>query len=191
MSGQTRSVRRRRRRAGFTLLELLQVMVVAGVVMTIAASRVDWVSMQVTSTGRQAVMTLLAAQRLAVLRQHAIVVGFDVAHNRLRIHEDRNNNGKMEVGEHIKFVTLEGATKFGRGAAPARPFGSGPISFAKKQAGMPAVTFFRSGSASELGGFYITSRRGRAQDARALEINRGTGRASYLAYDGTSWRRGF
>src|SRR5688572_7491036 len=183
-------------RAGFTLIELLQVMAVASIVMTIAAARIDWVAMHVTSSGRQIMMTMLAAQRQAILQQHAIVVVFDVANNRLRIHEDRNNNRAIDTGEKIRYVALEAAATFGRGAAPALSFGSTAVSFTRKQDGMPAVTFLRSGSASELGGFYITSRRAAgssryATDAKALEINRATGRTSYLTYDGTGWRRGF
>src|SRR5687768_16344186 len=148
-----------RRRAGFTMIELLQVMAVASIVMTIAAARIDWVAMHVTSNGSQVMMTMLAAQRQAILQQHAMVVVFDIPNNRLRIHEDRNNNRVIDTGEKTRYLTLEPAVTFGRGAAPALSFGSTPVSFTKKQDAMPAVTFLRSGSASELGGFYITSRR--------------------------------
>jgi hypothetical protein len=152
--------------------------------------------MEVTSAGRQASMTLLAAQRLAVLRQHAIVVAVDEAHNRLRVHEDGNSNGVIDTGENVKYLQLEDAAAFGRGAAPALPLGNDAVSFVKTQNGMPAITFHRSGSAGETGVLYITSRRalaGRdhAKDSRALDISRSTGRASYFTYDGTAWRRGF
>src|SRR5688572_33394685 len=102
-------------RAGFTLIELLQVMAVASIVMTIAAARIDWVAMHVTGSGRQVMMTMLAAQRQAILQQHAVVVVFDVGNNRLRIHEDRNNNRVIDTGEKTRYVTLEPAVTFGRG----------------------------------------------------------------------------
>jgi hypothetical protein len=171
-------------------------MVITGIMMTFAAARVDWVSMQVNSSARQVGTTLLAAQRLALLRQYAIVVAFDTVNSRLRIHEDRNNNTRIDSDEKTSYLHLEDGVTFGRGAAPTHPLVSTTVTYVRTQTGMPAVAFGRSGAASEMGGFYITSKRalGSAQRAkydRAFSTVRATGRVSYFYYDGTEWRRGF
>jgi Tfp pilus assembly protein FimT len=184
-------------RPGFTVIELVQVMLVTGIMMSFAATRIDWMSMQVNSATRQVSTTLLAAQRLAVLRQHAIVLALDTVGNRLRVHEDRNNNGVIDAGEKTTYLQLEEVVTFGRGSARAyEKLGSSAVTFARKQDGMPAITFNRSGSTSEMGGFYLTSKRayGRnphAKYARAFDVNRATGRVSLFFFDGTEWRQNF
>lgn len=65
-----------------------------------------------------------------------------------------------------------------------------------EQGGLPALTFHRDGSASEEGGFYITSRRaqvvgGYPQDTRAVEVERATGRPSWYRAGINEWHRGF
>jgi prepilin-type N-terminal cleavage/methylation domain-containing protein len=184
-----------RARAGFTILELVVVMMLTSIVVGMALPQIDLMAMEMNAAGRQVSMTLLKAQRQAVLRQHAVVVALDTAARRLRVHEDNDNDGVIDNGELLNFVQLEGAVVFSRGSAPALAFGSAAISLAKTQDGMPAVTFHRSGSASEYGGFYITSRRDvgggiHTDHARAFEVNRATGRISLFQHDG-SWRSVF
>jgi len=184
------------RRAGFTLLELVVVMVLMGVVASIALPRIDVARFRVNSAFREIGMTLLAAQRAAVLKQHSVVVAIDSARGLLRVHEDRNNNGVIESGEPLRFVRFEEGVVFGRGPAPARPMGEGAIMLTKTQGTLPAITFHRSGSAGETGGFYITSGRAlhdarHAEDAKAFEIQKATGRTVFYQYAGGSWRRTF
>lgn len=186
-----------RTRPGFTLLELLIVMSIAAAVAMFALPSIDIASMRVNGSARQAGMTLLGAQRLAVLRQHNVVVALDSVNRRLRTHEDRNNDGLVTDGEMVNFTQLEEGVRFGRGSAPAvGTIGAAAITFVKKQDGMPAVTFTRGGSAGENGGFYITSTRGSASaryasDSRAFEVNRGTGRTVMHTYSSNGWRRSF
>lgn len=183
-------------RSGFTLVELLVVMTIIGIVATFAMPRIDYTRIRMDSGFRQVAMRLLAAQRKAVLQQHAVIVALDSAGRQLRIHEDRNNNGVIDAGERIEYMLLEDGVVFGRGSAPAASIGSNAIMLKKKQGTLPAVTFHRSGSAGELGGFYLTSARGGssarfAEDARAFEIDRATGRTSLLQYAGGRWIRRF
>lgn len=178
---------------GFTIIELLVVMMIATIVAGMTIPSIDFVNMEVSSAGRQVSMTLLRAQRLAVLRQHDVVVAFDTANRRLRIHADRDNDGVIDNNEVVEFVQLERAAVFGRGSAPAMGFGDNPVELVRTQDAMPAVTFHRSGTASENGGLYLTSVRDaqagdRPNHARALQIERATGRVSYFQY-GTTWRR--
>ena len=74
--------------------------------------------------------------------------------------------------------------------------GNGPVTFGGRQNDMPSVTFQRNGAASEAGGFYMTSTRDArtgtfAEDARAVEIERSTGRATWFRYTSSGWQREF
>jgi hypothetical protein len=159
-----------------------------------AAPLIDLQRFRLYSAYQQVAMTLLNAQRQAMRRQHAIVVAFDTVNSRMRIHEDRNNNGTVDATEPTTFVALEEGVVFGRGAAPARAIGGNPVTFVRTQDAMPVVTFSRSGSGSEIGGFYLTSPRARGganlpEDTRAFEIERSTGRTSVFRIQAGAWVR--
>ena len=181
---------------GFTLVEMVMVMVVIGIMVAMVAPKLDVTRYQVESAMQGIGTTLLAAQRLAVTRQYDVIVSFDVANNQLLIHEDANNDGVVGATEHVRKVLLGDKVVFGLGAAPARPMGAGPVTFVKNVGGLKAVVFHRGGSSSEQGGFYMTSQRaatlgGYASDTRAVEIERATGRATWWRYSAPSWIRGF
>lgn len=183
-------------RRGFTVLELLIVMSIAGAVAVIAIPSVDVAGMRVNSSVRQVGMTMLNAQRLAVLKQHNVIVVFDTANRMVVTHLDRNNDGVLTDGETTHAVQLEDGVVFGLGSAPAAGFGTEAITFVKRQGDYPIVTFSRSGSAGEYGGFYMTSKRGTASaryatDTRGFEVNRGTGRTTMYHYTGDQWQRSF
>ena len=183
-------------RRGVTLVELLMVVAVLGVLLLMAAPRIDYAHFRVDA-GIQAVgTTVLAAQREAVAGQHDVIVQFDAANRRLRLIWDRNNNGLADAGERTRPIPLEDAVVFGRGNAPARGFGPMPINFVRTVEGVPAVVLHRNGSASEAGGLYLTSVRAlsdpnHARDTRALELVRAAGRPEWFRYSGSTWQRGF
>src|SRR4029077_6940413 len=116
--------------------------------------------------------------RLAVTRQHDVVARFDLSNNTIRLLQDRNNDGVIAATENVQPVYIGDKVVFGRGFAPARAIGTGPITFTQIVAGQPSVTFHRNGSANEEGGFYLTSQRAAsgyasgAGDTRAIEIER-------------------
>jgi hypothetical protein len=98
-------------------------------------------------------------------------------------------------------VNLDTRITFGLVGAPARAFGLQPINFNRTIGGLPALIFHRNGSASGVSGFYITSTRAiaasaqgslkYADDARAIEILRATGRTEWFRYSSPNWIRGF
>lgn len=188
-----------RSRPGFTLLELMIVLVIGGIIVTIAAPRVNLNMYRLNSAYQTVAMTMMSAQRLAIRRQHQMVVTFDTVRDRIRVHEDRNNNFVIDAGEPINFTQLEEGVVFGRGVTPARPLGGPlPVTFAKQQTSLPAVTFTRSGSASEFGVFYLTSTRTATggnfpEDTRAFEVERATGRTTVFRYQSATarWIRSF
>lgn len=180
-----------RDRNGYTLIELLTVVTIIGILAAMATPVLDTSRLQAEAAAQSLGTTLLNAQRTAVSRQHAVVVAFDVANHRIRIHQDANNNGVIDSRETVTFHSLEPPVRFGRGAAPARPIGANAVSFTRRQGDLAALTFYRNGSASEEGVFYLTARPDRANHTRAIEIDRGTGRISWLRYRSNAWTRDF
>jgi prepilin-type N-terminal cleavage/methylation domain-containing protein len=181
---------------GFTMIELLIVMVIFGMMVAFAAPRIDGTRFRVNAAMQVLGTTMLTVQRQAITQQHNIIVRIDTAGKRLRIHEDRNNNEAVDAGEHERAVPIGEGIVFGRGGAPAMGFGGGPVVVSRIVLGMPAWIFHRDGSASEAGGFYVTSDRAqrdgnRPDDARAVTMSRATGRASWFRYRSDGWVKAF
>jgi prepilin-type N-terminal cleavage/methylation domain-containing protein len=181
---------------GFTLIEMLIVMVILGLVVAFAAPKIDITKYRVESSMQGIGMTMLAAERQAITQEHDVILLFDVPNNKIRIHDDANNNGVIDAGERVRGVPLGDGIVFGRATAPARPMGPGPVTFTKVINGFPALVFHRDGSASEAGGFYLTSVRAATsgvhlEDSRSIELERATGRASWYKYGAPVWRRAF
>jgi prepilin-type N-terminal cleavage/methylation domain-containing protein len=183
--------------AGFSLVELLLVVVIMGMLGAIALPKIDVAGIQVSSAVQVLSTTMVAAQREAITKQHDIILTFDAVNRQVRLAWDANSDGDIDGGERTRGVTLDDRVVFGRGNAPARGMGGNPINFDDVIADLPALTFHRNGSASGIGGFYLTSRAAAAGDAtktnhtRAVEIIRATGRTEWWRYSGTEWVRGF
>lgn len=181
---------------GFSLIEVLTLLVVLGIVTSIAVPRLDVQRYQIEGAMQSVGSTLLTAQRAAVQRQHNVIVSFDAANSRIRIHGDVDNDRAIDQGEPVRWEALGDGVRFGRAGAPALFGAEAAISFSLRQNGLPAVVFSRNGAASEEGGFYLTSARALrdaayARDTRALRIDRSTGRAGWYRLNGTQWTREF
>ena len=182
-------------RSGFSLAELLIVLVVVSLLSLLVIPNFEIVKFRMDGAVRGAVAALVSAQRQAVTRQHDVVVAFDSAYRRLRIHQDRNNNGQIDTGEPTRIVTFDEGVVYGLGGAPAL-FDTEVIGFTEAQGGLPVVRFIRSGSASEEGHVYLTSTRSAgtgeyAKDTRAVKVDRATGRVTWYYYDSDEWKQGF
>lgn len=181
-------------RTGITLVELLVVILIVGLLTSLAFPSVDSLRSQSESAMLSLGTTLQAAQRESVARQHDVVVMFDGTQNRLQLVFDANNNGVADGGERVRGVALDPSIVFGRGVAPARAFGAAPINLV---GGGQMLVFHRNGSTSASGGIYLTSTRGatgdlrRIKDTKAIEIIRATGRIEWFRYNGVAWFRGF
>jgi prepilin-type N-terminal cleavage/methylation domain-containing protein len=182
------------KRNGFTLVEVLASLVIVGILSAVALPRLDLEAYKVNSAVRSVTSTLTYAQRLAVTLQHDVRVSFDSTNGRLRIHEDANNNGIMDGTERVTSLPFDGGVSLGRASAPAAAFGTAAVNFTQMQAGIPVVVFRRDGTASENGGFYLTTTKSAVQNnpyrSRAGQIVRGSGRVIWQRYTTSGWQRG-
>jgi prepilin-type N-terminal cleavage/methylation domain-containing protein len=190
------SIRRSSRtgRAGFTLIETVMVVTIIGIVAGMAIPRAGYSTYLANSGARVLSTTLSYAQRQAISQQADIRVAFDVANNQIRVHEDRNNDNVIDLGERVGFTSLPEGVACGRGAAAARPMGGTVVSFTRIQGTLPVLVFHRDGSASENGVIYLSTisglSTGRSADTRAIEVARATGRVSWYSFGTGQWKDG-
>jgi type II secretory pathway pseudopilin PulG len=174
------------------LVELIVVMMLIGIVAGIVAPLLRPEKFQLDAAVVVVASTLTAQQRNSVMRQHNIVIAVDSAAGWLRVHYDLDNDGTIDAGEQTQVVELDEGVTFGRAATPARPLSGQTVSLVASQDGLPALTFRRNGSASEEAIVYVTSVRAGTtptyvEDARAIEIERATGRVRCYSYNSQAW----
>lgn len=185
---------------GFTLVEMLIVITMMAIVAAMALPRVNVSRIQSKSSIQALGTTMLAMQREAIARQHNIVVMIDTVQRQLRVLYDANDNLAITTGERLRGIPLGEGIQFGRPTTvPVRAFGGAAINFTTQETttSLPAIVFFRNGSAREFGGVYLTTRLALAGDPDhsnetwAMEMIRATGRAEWMRWNGTTWMRGF
>jgi Tfp pilus assembly protein FimT len=178
---------------------MMIVVVVMAIVAAFAIPKLNLEGYKVTSAVRGITASLSYAQRLSVSLQHDVRVAFDVTGNRLRVHEDNNNDGVINNNERVTYTNLEDGVVFGRGTATPLVYTTGgtgtqTINLTLTQGTWPVIVFRRDGSASENGGFYINTMRGIAngtnQWVRGAEIIRSTGRIIWYSYATGTWVQG-
>jgi prepilin-type N-terminal cleavage/methylation domain-containing protein len=185
----------RRPTAGFTLIEVLMVVVVIGLIAGVAIPRLNVNQYRVDAGVRSVASMLTQAQRMAVTQQYNVNVLFVTDQNAIRMHEDADNDNVIDGDERVRQLPIGENVVFGQAGAPNRPNGPGPITFTRRLDGIPELIFRRDGSASENGTVYVTSLNadaaGRVKEARAVEVLRATGRISWYKYSGSAWIQRF
>jgi len=172
---------------GFSLIQMLIILVMLGILALLAFPKLDFMRYRVNADARSVTMTLAYAQRLAVSLQHNVQVTIDPANRQIRTLEDKNDDGTYSSDERIRGFSLSDGVVFDRNGAPDLPAPAATNV-------LEAVTFWRDGSANTAGVIFLNTTRGVAkrtnEDARGLDIVRSTGRATWYTYTGGSWRRG-
>lgn len=182
-------------RAGFTLVEIMIVLLLIGLLAGIAAPNIDRAQFQLKAASRELVTRMAAAKHMAVLKGHDVVLAFDQTNRRIRIHSDLDNDRQLDANEDVRMFELPEDVAFGKGSAPAIGAFTGPLNLSQSQTGLPTMTFHRNGSTSQQVRFYLTSRRaaingGFPEDARSVAVARSTGTISCQSYASSSWRDG-
>ncbi len=183
----------RSRESGFTLIELVMTLAIIAIVAAVALPQLDFQRYRMDGATRSLSGLLAQAQILAVKSQSNVNVVFDVAQQRVMLHQDENNDNAVNNNERVRYYPLGETIVYGTGPAPTRVFTPSPVSFTRAQGGMPEIVFRRDGSASENGAIYITSLNasttGRTKDARSVETVMATGRIEWFKYTGSTWAR--
>jgi type II secretory pathway pseudopilin PulG len=181
-----------------TLVEILIVIGLIGIGSALAMWKIDIAHYQVLGDMQGIGSLFIAAQRQAVSHQYNMILTFDTTMHVIHVISDANNNGQQDPGEHETAYALGDRVRFSLGAAAVGDIGAGPVTFTNTVNGLPSVTFFRNGAASQAGGIYITSIREAesldpqwAFETHEIEVSRATGHADWWVYTGTQWVRGF
>jgi prepilin-type N-terminal cleavage/methylation domain-containing protein len=183
----------RSRESGFSMVELMMTLAIIAIIAAVALPQLDFQRYRMDGATRSLSGLLARAQILAVKNQSNVNVVFDVANQRVMMHEDDNNDNAVNNNERVRYYPLGETVVYGTGPAPTRVFTPAPVTFTRAQAGMPEIVFRRDGSASENGAIYITSLNaattGRSKDARSVETVMATGRIEWFKYTGSTWAR--
>src|ERR1700759_5359025 len=95
-------------RRGFTLAEIMVVLVITGMMITLAIPRIDTTKWRADAIATIVRTTLQSAQRQAITRQHDMVVSFDTTGERIRTFWDANDDGTITTGANAERVTWRG-----------------------------------------------------------------------------------
>ncbi len=189
----TRKNRNAALRPGFTLAETMIVLVIGGLMITLAIPRVDTSKYKADAVAQIVRTTLQNAQRNAITRQHDIIVSFDTTGERIRLIWDANNDGQANPGERITYYGLENGILFTdpsvsgvSGTAISTPVGGSNV---VKLDGLPTVTFHRDGSVSSDAEIYISIPARGPKIYRAITLTQATGRVDWyrLNIEASKW----
>jgi prepilin-type N-terminal cleavage/methylation domain-containing protein len=179
----------RRQMRGYTITELVIVLVIAGVVSAIALPNIDYRRYRADAATHTLRGTLQHAQRLSIVRQYDVIVVFDLDGRRMRIVEDVNNNRVADDGERVIVRPVEEGISFivpprGVNGAVSTPIVGENLRMVDS---LPSITFHRNGSASSDLELYLSAHSAHGTDIRAVVVTQSTCRAQGQRYLGSGW----
>ncbi len=165
---------------------MLIVIVMIGILAGIAGSRLDWNRYRADSIARGVMAGISTAQRTAVSLQSDVRVT-TLSADRLRIHEDADNDGTIDSGERVTYLPLEHGYLLGKGSVSNLPAPEDPTDLSTV-----TLVFRRDGTASRSGTYYIRagSNDPTCKYCRAIAVARATGRTVMYSRATGAWVRG-
>jgi Tfp pilus assembly protein FimT len=183
LSHASRRTLKKSLRPAFTLAETMIVVVIAGLMISLAIPRIDTTKYKADAVAQIIRTTLQNASRTAVTRQHDMIVSFDTVGERIRQHWDANNDGLVSPGERVTYRGLDNGILFTdptvngvSGAAIHSPITGSAVVLVS---GMPTITFHRDGSVSSDAEIYVSIAARGPKMYRALVLTQATGRVDW------------
>lgn len=183
------------RRGGFTLIEVLLVIILIGLMAGWAVSNFRNVNYRMDSNIRLMQNILIGAQQTAISRNIPVQIMFDASADsamRVRVLLDADDDGQVSVNETVSYRPLDAARFLSPPVtidAAAVGYITGPGLISSRPVLMQAVRMAPNGT---LGGdftVYIGTTSGRPNDFRALSVVGATARTSFWSYQSGSWKR--
>ena len=186
MANSHRSIKRPR--AGFSMVEIIIVLVMMAVIAAMAIPKLNLSQFRADAAAQQVRSVFQTAQRTSLTRQFDVIVSVDTAQFGLRIAEDLNNDGTIQVSEWKFWRPTGEGNKF---AIPPKGLNASTVTSSVIGAqlkiidGMKSVIFHRDGSTSTDAEIYVQSEYKGRTDYRAISVTRATGRTELYRLSGT------
>ena len=173
---------------GFTLVEIIIVLVMMAVIAGMAIPRLNLSQYRADAAAQQVRSVFQTAQRTSLTRQFDVIVSIDTVQFGLRIAEDSSNDGIIQLTEWKFWRPTGEGNQF---AIPPKGLNSPSVASSVVGAqiriidGMKSVIFHRDGSTSTDAEIYVQSTYKGRTDYRAISVTRATGRTELFRLAGT------
>ncbi len=177
-----------RPRHAFSMVEIIIVLVMMAVVARMALPKLNLSQYRADAAAQQVRSVFQTAQRTSLTRQYDVIVSVDTTQFGLRIAEDINNDGSIQVSEWKFWRPTGEGNAF---AVPPKGLNSASVASSvvgsqlKMVDGFKSVIFHRDGSTSTDAEIYVQSEYKGRTDYRAIAVTRSTGRTELYRLAGT------
>jgi type II secretory pathway pseudopilin PulG len=172
------------------MAEMVIVLLVTGMMITLAIPRVDVTRYKADAIAQIVRTQLQNASRASITRQHDVIVSFDTLGEQMVTTFDANNNNIIDPGERVSYRGLDTGILFAdpavkgvSGSSIASPISGASIGTVN---GLPSLTFHRDGSVSSDAEIYVSIAARGPKMYRALVLTQSTGRVDWYRLNTTT-----